>query len=186
MEKKEAITFFKELAARDFLVFDTETTGLSRAAEVIWMSVVRSDGSVALDTPIKPKGSIPAEASAIHGITEKDVEAAPLWPFVGREVEKMFFGQIAIAYNCDFDRRILDQSGDIWGLPPIMADYRCAMKPFAAIYGEPGKFGGYKWQKLTKAITFAKGQELPPHVALNDCFMTLELIRKCAEMEMEG
>ena len=55
----------------DVLVLDTETTGIGSSAEVIDLAVVDTTGTVRLDTLIMPNDNIPAEASAVHGLTRR-------------------------------------------------------------------------------------------------------------------
>ncbi|MDR9824386.1 3'-5' exonuclease, partial [Vibrio sp. FNV 38] len=68
---------------KEDLVFDSETTGLGSDAEIVELSLVGAiTGEVYLDTLVKPLSPIPEDATAIHGITNQNVESAPSWPEV--------------------------------------------------------------------------------------------------------
>ena len=61
------------------LILDTETTGLDDDAEVVELAVIDCAGTVLLDTLVRPSGPVPAEAAAIHGITDAMLADAPTW-----------------------------------------------------------------------------------------------------------
>ena len=66
----------------DWVLWDTETTGIGRTAEIVQIGVLASDGSVLLDTLVRPlnRKRISADATAIHGITMKMLVDAPSYP----------------------------------------------------------------------------------------------------------
>src|SRR5687768_16062348 len=75
-----AVAWARAIIADPSTVFlDTETTGLGRDAEAVEVAVVGVDGSIVLDTLVRPAQPIPPEASAIHGILDVHVDAAPGW-----------------------------------------------------------------------------------------------------------
>lgn len=55
----------------NYIILDTETTGLDNTAEIVEISVINDQGEVLLDTLIKPTKPIPGDATAIHGITNE-------------------------------------------------------------------------------------------------------------------
>ena len=94
-----------------FVAIDVETTGLDSdpTARVVELAAVRFVGGVVVDgysTRINPGIPIPAEAIAIHGITDEDVRAAPsfadVWPSVVALYDSDFVS--TVAYSAAFDR----------------------------------------------------------------------------------
>ena len=73
---------------RNFVILDTETTGLGFGSEIIEIAIVSMAGVAVVNTRICPVNGIPASATAIHGITERDVHAAPTWPLVRSQVAR--------------------------------------------------------------------------------------------------
>lgn len=65
---------------QDWVILDTETTGLDTMAEIVEISIIASDGHVLLDTLIRPSNPIPPAATAIHHISDLMVVAAPTFP----------------------------------------------------------------------------------------------------------
>ena len=96
---------------------DTETTGLGPSDEIIEISIIADDGSVLLETLVKPSQPIPAGATAIHGITDEEVKSARSWPIVWPEVRAALFGRMVVIYNAEFDLRLLQQSHARYRLP---------------------------------------------------------------------
>lgn len=169
---------------RNCLVLDTETTGLDDKAEIIEIAVIDATGKVLLNTLVKPSKPIPAEATAIHGITDEMVKDAPTWPEVNPQLCSLISGKTIAIYNAEYDLRLLEQTDRIWQVTPkisVIPQIVCAMHEYAEFYGQKSDRGGYKWQKLTAA---AEQQgviiEGTPHRALSDCLTTLGVIEAMA------
>ncbi len=83
---------------KPFVVFDIETTGLSIANDrIVEICIVRDnvDGSQDVKTMrINPTIPIPAEVTAIHGITDEDVKDCPTFAEVAHELNQFL-------ENCD-------------------------------------------------------------------------------------
>ncbi len=99
----------RAIAARPVYI-DTETTGLERQDEIVEISILESDGSVLLQSLVKPVGQIPPAATRIHGITNTDVLKAPAWLILWPRIRSLLFGRLIAAYNAPFDLRMMQQS----------------------------------------------------------------------------
>lgn len=162
------------LSTRDWAVLDTETTGLSREDEIVQIAILAADERVLIDTLIRPTRPIPPDATAIHGITDRDVASAPIFPEIYDRLRAMLADRRVVIYNAEFDLRLLNQTllkygMPIWNFPPDRVE--CAMLRYSAWKGEIWGDGSYKWQRL----------EGGDHTALGDCRATLALIRRMAE-----
>ena len=115
----------------DVLVVDVETTGLGDRAEVLAVAVIDTTGRVLLDTVSMPQGRIPTEASNVHGLTRprlRSMGARP-WPEVHGELVDLLRGaKIVIAWNVEYDSRLLHQTAKRHGLPLPSVTWRCAME----------------------------------------------------------
>ncbi len=161
------------LERQDWVLLDTETTGLSPQDEIVQIAVLGPDGRSLMDTYVSPTRSIPADATAIHGITDSDVQGAPMFPEVFDELKRIISGKTVVIYNAVFDLRLIQQTLNIHGVTSLGIDedqVECAMLQYSAWCGERWPGGGYKWQKL-------RGGD---HTALGDCRATLEVIRRMA------
>ncbi len=178
-DREKATFWARSLQERqDWVILDTETTGLSPQDEIVQIAVLGADGKTMLDTYVCPTRSIPAAATAIHGITDADVQEAPAFPEVYDELKRIISGKTVVIYNAVFDLRLIRQTLQIHGvsLPGIEGDrVECAMLQYSAWIGALWPGGGYKWQKL-------QGGD---HTALGDCRATLAVIRRMAGEKQE-
>jgi DNA polymerase III subunit epsilon len=166
----------------DFLVLDTETTGTSARDEVIQIGVVNKHGETLLDALIKPTIPIPPFVTGIHGITDAMVQGKPPFPAIYDDLAALFDGKPIIVYNAPFDKRLLQQTAQKWALPPLdLGAMDCAMKMYARFYGEKQRNKrNYRWKSLKFACETEGIERVNAHWAINDCRMTLELLRKMA------
>lgn len=168
------------LSDPDTLFLDTETTGLPPAAEVIDLAVVNVTGQVLVDTLIRPSKPIPPETTAVHGICDHDVAAAPSWVEVHGLLAEALAGRTVVIYNLGFDFRVLKDSSQRYRLSLPEARWECAMLAYADFRGERGRNGGqFRWHKLEQA---AGHFGYPPggHRALPDALTCLHVVRGMA------
>jgi DNA polymerase-3 subunit epsilon len=168
-------------AKRNFVVIDTETTGLKRPCEIIDITVLDSIGNVLLDTLLKPKHPISDFISDLTHITNAMVRNADTWPKIKPYVLTLIQGKDVITYNAKFDRHMMHCSDDMWELPQTdyhqFAEWHCAMEAYAPLGGEWDDYhGNWKWIKLTEAMS---NEGLPfegAHRAKADAQMSYRLL----------
>ncbi len=168
------------LADPDAIILDTETTGLDGGAEIVEIAVIDVAGNTLFETPVRPGRPIPPEATAIHGIADADVAGAPTWPEIHARVGELLRAALQIViYNAGFDRAMLRQTRERYGLPKfgVATDrYTCAMEWYATYCGQwSDHHGSYRWQPLWGG----------DHHALGDCLATLNVIQTMAS-EING
>jgi DNA polymerase-3 subunit epsilon len=175
---------FKQMIQRgDFVVLDTETTGLFNA-EIVQIAVVDSQDNVLLDTLVKPINRIPYDVIRIHGITNERVVDAPSWADVTNQVEAILRERDVVVYNAVFDRKMLHSSADAAKLPKVdwktFSRWWCAMETFAEIQGVTRYGSRPKMHKLTNAARYYNIPVVDTHTALGDARLTLALVRAIA------
>ena len=182
--RRQAIQWAQHLLARNFYVLDTETTGLGDRDEIIQIGIVDAGGNAVLDQLIRPSFPIPPGAARVHGITDDDVRDSPIFSSLYIKLSSLLAGETVIAYNMDFDWRMMRQTLARYRLPDIRIGKRdCAMKQYAKYKGKRSGHGrGYVWHKLTNALAQESIPAGQSHNALGDALMTLELVRKMASM----
>jgi DNA polymerase-3 subunit epsilon len=100
-----------EWVAYPIAFLDVETTGRDAANDrLIEVGVVIGRGGDVVDRKswlIDPGRPIPAETTAVHGITDADVAGKPRFADVAQEILEALRGSIPAAYNAAFDRGFL-------------------------------------------------------------------------------
>lgn len=176
--------FCAVIESNDFVVLDTETTGLQNFDEICQIAIIDATGEPLLNTLVKPTIAIPAAATRIHGINNHMVENAPSWEHIAGRVAEILNGRNVIIYNAEYDTRMMDQSAYAAGLPrPEWSGTRfhCAMLIFAAIKGDWNeRYQNYKWQSLDTAAAYYRIASVDTHTAYGDCVTTLAVCQAIA------
>ncbi len=145
-----------------YVLWDTETTGLSKTDQIIQIAAIDCTGAVLIDQMVKPTVPINPQAQQVHGISAAQLRDKPMWVDVFKEWESLIDGRRMGAYNIKFDVRLLDQTYATIGRPrPKMKGF-CVMDLSTKYHGFKQKLGG-------------------DHSSLGDCVKTLELIRMFAQ-----
>jgi len=173
--QREAIDWARAVLAQpdQYVILDTETTGVTNYDEVIQIGVIDPSGVVLLDHLIRPvqKKHIPRQATEIHGITMEMLGDKPLYSQIAHLLQGVVQGKTIVTYNAEFDRRLLSQTVGFAGgfMPPDPWD--CAMLQYAQFVGEWDDYRNkYRWHKL-------RGGD---HTAVGDCKATLARITEMA------
>lgn len=122
------VTAETPLAELPALVLDTETTGLDPARDrIVSLGAVRLRGAQllrgqVLDLLINPGRQIPAVSTAVHGISDLMVLAAPAYAEVAPKIMAALQGIAMIGHHTVFDLAVLRQAsasaGIDWQDPP--------------------------------------------------------------------
>ena len=181
-----AMAWARETIRHERVVFlDTETTGFGPQAEIIDIGIVAADGTVLLDTLVKPTSPIPASTSRVHGLFDHDVVGAPRWTDVYPEVYRLLVGTRVVVYNAPFDSGMVTSSCQRAGLVIPSAQWECAMRQYSGFAGpataQPGR-GPSRWYKLDLA---AAAFGIPPggHRALADADVCRRVVAGMASAE---
>lgn len=173
------------------LILDTETTHKDEGLTLPRLcSLVITDelGLVKFQSLIKPDIPIPAEATAVHGISNEMVKDAPTFANVAEEVLDLLRGQCVVAWNAAFDMRVLLYAFHLAGIAmPQGIEFCCAMLHYGELFGAKREDGQYRWHKLTTAYEMQFGAIggliESAHDALADCRMTAALWNAMSEPE---
>ena len=175
----------------DCVIFDTETTGVDIHDEVIELGIIDAvTGEVLFHSYLKPICAIHPQALEVHKITPAMLEDAPTWNEVQPELIKILEHKKMIAYNIDFDARLLAQTAlvhkasddlyEFWvGRSGWMVYAPCAMLWYAQYFGVWNNYrNDWKWQKLVNAAEQQNIDisDLTAHRAVSDCEITRRVI----------
>ena len=147
------IAHAQQILADQPIFLDTETTGLDQRAEIVEIALIAHDGTVLLDSLVKPTRRISYDATRVHNISNEMVADAPTWAELWPQVQALLSGRRVGIYNAEFDLRMIQQSHAAHKIADGSAGSRafCIMKLYAEFYGERSGQRGNKWQSLEKA-----------------------------------
>ena len=172
-----ATTWARDFLRRDdWVLLDTETTGLDGGAEIIDRALLDRQGAVLLDTLLRPQRPIPPVVSRVHGLDDRHVRAAPTFPAIWPTLRALLAGRTLVAYNVAFDARLLRQTAARHGIALTLPAHECAMRRYAAYRAATNPGGGRASKSLEHACR-AHGIPVGGHRAAADCRATLALLR---------
>lgn len=111
------------LATLPALLFDTETTGLNVTRDrILSMAGLPHRGGAAEDMPaldllLHPGIRIPKSSTAIHGIDDRMVAAAPTIGLLWGSIQHAWQGRVLIGHNIGFDIAMLQHEASRHRLP---------------------------------------------------------------------
>jgi DNA polymerase-3 subunit epsilon len=182
----ESIMIARQKIGLNPVYLDVETTGTGELDEIIEMAIVDYDGSILVDSFIRPIGKISPDAYSIHGISAESLKDAPTWVEVWPQVKYALQKRVIGTYNADFDIRMMEQSHQISGMDwyPPYSDYFCIMKLYAQFYGEWNPSArDYRWQKLDVARWQTNINIPNSHRAKDDTLLARALLHYMAEQK---
>ena len=97
---------------KPLVFFDLETTGINvtkdRIVEISFLKILPDGQEVSKTRRINPQIPIPAQATAIHGITDNDVKDCPTFPEIARSLAEQIEGCDLAGFNSNrFDIPLL-------------------------------------------------------------------------------
>jgi DNA polymerase-3 subunit epsilon len=174
------------LLAAHPVFLDTETTGLLDVDEVVEVAVLDTDGTVLLNTLVKPTRLIGEGACQVHGINDADVEDAPTFAEIWPQLIEVLQDRQTVIYNASFDMQKLRQSARAHGLQIAdsisLRNVHCAMEMYASFWGDWDDYHeSYRWQSLSDAAA-QQGVKIPLdlHRARGDAELTRQVFLKIA------
>ena len=174
---KEALNeILHALGGRDFLVLDTETTGLNDP-ELVSIGVIDSKGKIVIDEIVRPGKPIEPGASRVTGITNEVVADKPEFPAIYERLNEELNGKLVVIYNASYDLKVLRNTCRRYNLPMPQFDPWCTMEWFAKLYGRSDNYRqSFTWQKLSTAASYFGVKRFDAHAALGDCLTTWHII----------
>jgi len=186
--QRKAINWAKKVMAHmdNYIILDTETTGLESMDEIIEMSIINLQGEVLFNKrfALTDRKTISKGAFDCHGITIYDLKNCNKFEEYLEEIQQILTNKTPIIYNSDFDCRVIRQNlkicSDSYYRKPqfdLHTHPDCAMLKYSDyVYDWNDYYGNTKRQRL-------QGGD---HSALGDCFATLKIIMQMANINPDN
>ncbi|MEM8796453.1 MAG: 3'-5' exonuclease [Pseudomonadota bacterium] len=178
----------KKLSEICYVVFDTETTGLSTETdEVIQIGAVRIvnghkvDGEI-FDLFVDPKRPIPPASTKVHGISDDMVRGAPHFDEAARKFHAFCKNAVLVAHNAPFDVAFFKRDKDSHGCDfdhPVLDTVLLSAAAF-------GQSMTHTLDALADRLDVEIAEE-ERHTALGDAIATADVLLKMLPMlEAQG
>ena len=168
----------------DFLILDTETTGIGKGAEICELAIISyKTGEVLFNSLICPCKLAEYEVSKareITGITSEALSNAPWLDTVWNEVLDILKSKHITSFNTSFDLKVIRNSAQVWNIDVPPFDATCLMQLTTAWFNLD------YWLNLDEAASLLgidiEAIEGDRHRALFDVRVTRAIIQKLKEM----
>ncbi|SEM13422.1 DNA polymerase-3 subunit epsilon [Roseovarius azorensis] len=174
----------RALSDLSFVVFDTETTGLSPRGgdEIVQIAGLRIvNGRIlrgeTFDSLVNPGRPIPPASTRVHHITDAMVQGAPDIARVGQRFHDFCEGAVLVAHNAPFDLAFLRLKEHVIGRRfdhPVL----CTVLMSAGLFDHTG-------QHTLDALCERFGISIPPearHTAMGDTIATAEVFVRMLDL----
>lgn len=170
----------QKMLEENYLIFDTETTGLSIDDEIVELGIIDCRGHVLYDGLFCPEKDVHWAAAKVSGLTKKKLSNEPLFKDEFEKIMRIMNGRPVIAFNENFDERLFCQTAGRYRLDRKLVE-RAFSRSFCCqhLYNE---YLGFKGQTKLDIACAAEGVDsIQSHRAVGDCLMTLALLKVLAD-----
>ncbi len=173
--RQDAINAVKALGD-NYAILDLETTGLKRNLdEITEIAFLHADGSVLLNTLIRPLNTDQVVKAAIKGISKIELEHlqnAPTFDTIAPQITAILESHHILIYNANFDAPFLSYMYLRYGLNIPTIHATCAMRIASAWFNIDTYLS---LETVCKMLHISQVE--PAHRALSDCRTTRNVIR---------
>lgn len=160
---------------REFFTIDFETTGVdAKTCHPVEVAVYGNHGPV-LEALIKPPCPIPPETSAVHHISDADVEDALDWDTYKKDLTDICEGEplkVLVAHNAQYEKDVLGE------FTPVL--WVCTYKAALRIWPEaPSHKNEVLRYYLSLGDDRGRNSNQRPHSAMHDARVTHLLFLEC-------
>lgn len=110
LSPRAAASRFAQAVLREGVAVIVDTETVSMGGAICEIAVVDAHtGRPLLNTLVNPGCPMTPAAQAVHGISEREVTAShvPSWVAVHARFAQLVVGKVVLAYNADYDRRVV-------------------------------------------------------------------------------
>lgn len=167
---------YPNLKIKDFVIIDTETTGISRDDEIIEFAVVDIYGEVLYESTFNPMVMINPSAAMVNGLTNESLTNSPLFKDEWQKIRDAIGNKRLLGHNLSFDKRLTAQTLERYGIDSqesndLFKGYYDSMR----IAKKHIDAKSYSLENLAHMVGINRVES---HRAADDCIMTLEFLNR--------
>ena len=162
-----------------YVVLDTETTGIGDMDTITELSIISIDGKVLFTSLFNPQRPLDEKITKITGITDEMLKDAPLFAEKADEILEILTGKTVLGWNVGFDRKMVERAYSTASMSQPFCEWECAMKMYHIMRMD----GKGKWPKLQEALNAEGIVRSQEHRATGDCYDTLAVLKNLAGAE---
>lgn len=175
-----ATSNFPHLGLTDFVVLDTETTGLNSDDEVVEVAVTDMDGNTLYSQRFFPTKEINPGAARVNHLSKRILQGNPQFSAEHWKQIKIAIGdKKVLGHNIPFDKRLLSQTLIRYGIEDDTASVFEGMYDSKVIAKQWMSAPSYSLNKLTTQIGITREEQ---HEAADDCRMTVEFLKRLEDI----
>ena len=160
----------------NFVVIDTETTGMTADDEVIELAVVDMDGTVLYDSTFCPVTEVNRYASAVNHLTNDCLCDSPKFADEWSKIKALIGNRKILAHNAKFDKRAIKQTIEKYSSDSSVADLMFSdCYDSVNIVKEYIDLPSYSLENIAQSLGISRVES---HRAADDCIMTLEVLTR--------
>ena len=160
----------------NFVVIDTETTGMTADDEVIELAVVDMDGTVLYDSTFCPVTEVNRFASAVNHLTNDCLCDSPKFADEWDKIKALIGNRKILAHNAKFDKRAIKQTIEKYNSYSSVADLMFSdCYDSVNIVKEYIDLPSYSLENIAHSLGISRVES---HRAADDCIMTLEVLTR--------
>lgn len=167
---------FKCLDIHNFVVLDTETTGMNARDEVIELAVVGMDGSVLYDSTFSPTVMVSPGAAAVNHLNNELLYYSPNFADEWQKIKASIGDKTILGHNLAFDKTMVRQTAQRYGINPNESDE--LFKDYYDSWRIAKKYIDTKSYSLENLSHLLGIKRKETHRACDDCIMTLEFLNR--------
>lgn len=167
----------------EFVVIDTETTGIKDTDEVVELSVISSHGEILYHSYYYPDVEVNPFAAKVNHLSKEKLAGNP--KFSAEEVQKIVSainGLPVVGHNISFDARMIVQTAEHYnlsGITAVIVSLTANTYDTMSIAKKHMKADSYSLNNLTTMVGITREET---HDSTGDCLMTLEFINRLEDV----
>lgn len=179
-EMSNVTTEYKYLQLEEFVVLDTETTGLTNADEVVEVAVTDMHGNPLYSQRFMPTKEVDPGAMRVNHLSKRVLAGNPQFSATEWEnIKVAIAGRKVLGHNISFDKRLISQTLKRYGITDDTDIVFTGMYDSKDIAKKWLVAKSYSLNNLTTQIGIVREEQ---HEAADDCRMTVEFLKRLEDI----